>query len=132
MKVIANDVIVTESTSRGTLQINEFMPLLAHAILESLEILIRVNTMFAKHVAAITACPEKCQKYFDVTPSMVTAFLPRIGYEQCELILKEFEVADETNLRVFLKKKLGKDLVDKVLSPYNLMSLGHRESEKNG
>lgn len=39
IKVIANDGIITEVASRGSLQINEFMPLLATAILESLEIL---------------------------------------------------------------------------------------------
>ncbi|MCK4518832.1 MAG: aspartate ammonia-lyase, partial [Candidatus Omnitrophica bacterium] len=45
LKVIANDLLVTEAASRGTFQINEFMPLLSHAVLESLDILIEINNV---------------------------------------------------------------------------------------
>ena len=39
MAVRANDAVVTECAAHGTLQINEFMPLLASALLESIDIL---------------------------------------------------------------------------------------------
>ncbi len=43
LKVIANDGIVTAASTRGTLQINEFMPVIADAILETLDLLININ-----------------------------------------------------------------------------------------
>ena len=45
IKVIANDVSLPKQQPRGTLQINEFLPLLAHALLESLDLLININDL---------------------------------------------------------------------------------------
>ncbi len=39
IKAMANDFIITEAASRGTLQLSEFLPVLADALLESLELL---------------------------------------------------------------------------------------------
>ena len=58
IKVMANDFVVTEACSRSTFQINEFLPLLAHSLLESLDILIRVNSILAEHVAEAKAAEE--------------------------------------------------------------------------
>ena len=125
IKVIANDLIITEVVSRGSLQINEFMPLLAHAFLESLDILIKINLIFAKLVLAIGANEEKCREYFDRSPTIITALLPHIGYEKAEELLKEFSTSGKINLREFLSEKLGKQLVETVFDPYNLISLGY-------
>jgi aspartate ammonia-lyase len=125
MKVIANDFIITEACSRGSLQINEFMPLLAHTLLESLDLLVKINLLFAKMVQAIEADEEKCREYFDQSPTIITALLPYIGYEKADELLKEFAASGKKNLREFLSEKLGKALVDRVFDPYNLISLGY-------
>ncbi len=125
MKVIANDLIITEVCSRGSLQINEFMPLLAHAFLGSLDMLIKINLIFAKMIQAISANEEKCREYFDRSPTIITALLPHIGYEKAEEILKEFSASGKNNLRQFLIEKLGGGLIDRVFDPYNLISLGY-------
>ena len=64
IKVIANDGIVTETAARGTLQINEFLPLLAHALLESLDLLININGLLTEHVRAIMAEQRKVRRIF--------------------------------------------------------------------
>ncbi len=126
MAVIANDGLVTQSACRGTLQINEFLPLLACALLESLDMLLRINTQYASHVEKIIAHPEVCRGYLETNPVIVTAFLPHIGYECAEALMKEFSLSGRKNVREFLNEKLGKDLVDTVLRPANLVSLGHK------
>lgn len=131
IKVMANDFIITETASRSTLQINEFMPLLAFAILESMDILININSIFKNHIDGIKANEQNCKEYFDKNPAIVTAFIPYTGYDKAGQLLKEFEKSGKTNLKEFLIEHLGKELVEKVLSPYNLMSLGYRENEKN-
>ena len=128
-KVIANDLIVTEACSRSSLQINEFMPLLAHAMLESLDISLNINNMLAPHIEGIKADAEKCREYFDKSPVIITAFLPSVGYERAEALLKEFSSSVKKNLREFLVEKLGKDAVDKILSPHNLASLGYKDDK---
>ncbi len=128
-KAIANDLIVTEACSKSSLQINEFMPLLAHAMLESLDILVNINNMLAPHIEGIKAGAEKCREYLDKSPAIITAFLPSIGYERAEALLKEFSSSGKKNLREFLVEKLGEDTVDKTLSPHNLTSLGYKDDK---
>ena len=122
IKIIANDGIVTEAASCGSLQINEFMPLLATAIFESLEILVNINTMLSRHILEIKANVDKCQWYVNHAPSIITAFIPHVGYDMAGAILKKFEISGGTDLKSFLEKRLSKELVDKVLSPYNFIN----------
>jgi aspartate ammonia-lyase len=129
IKVIANDSIITETASRGTLQINEFLPLLVHALLESLDILVNINGLFAAHVRSITADPKKCEEYFNASPMIITALLPAIGYEKATALIAEFSTGTEKNMRRFLEEKLGKELIDKTLSPYQLTALGYKDKK---
>ena len=129
IKVIANDGIITETAARGTLQINEFLPLLAHALLESLDLLININGLLTEHVRGIGAGKEKCEEYFDASPMIITALLPVIGYEKATQFITEFSSRGEKNMRRFLEEKLGKELIDKILSPYQLTALGYKDKK---
>jgi aspartate ammonia-lyase len=131
IKVIANDLIISEATSRGSLQINEFMPLLAHALLESLEILMNANVMFETQVSGITANKEICLKRFNESESLITAFVPHLGYERATGIVKDFHKEGKESMREYLEEKLGTDFVAKILHPDNLLALGYKE-EKEG
>ena len=131
LKVMANDFLVTEAASRATFQICEFMPLLAHALLESIELLTRTDEMFSEHVAGIKADSEKCRSYVDHAEGIVTAFVPLLGYDKATELLKEFRVSGQKNLRNFLEGRLGKETAEKILSPQNLLSMGHKDHGKN-
>jgi len=131
VKVIANDLIITECCSRSSLQINEFMPLLADAILGSLDILIEANKIFSGHISGIKANEEKCREYFDRSPAIITVLIPYTGYDKAEALLKEFFASGAKDLRGFLTEKLGKELIERVFDPYNLISLGYQANEKN-
>ena len=130
IKVQANDFIVTECASRGTLQINEFMPLLASALLESMELLGAAAGMLAKHAEGILADEAECERQFFQSLEIVTAFLPSIGYERATELVQTYkdqtDSTDQTDFKEFLVKELGSELVEKTLSPQNLMALGHR------
>jgi aspartate ammonia-lyase len=129
MAVRANDAVIAECAAHGTLQINEYMPLLAFTLLESLEMLNSAARAFTKHVAAIEADAARCAAYLSDSPTLVTAFLPKIGYERAEVLAKEYAVAKagkpELSLREFLVSRLGHGIVDEVLSAPNLIKLGH-------
>ncbi|KQC13225.1 MAG: aspartate ammonia-lyase [Desulfuromonas sp. SDB] len=127
IKIIANDLIITEGVSRGNLQINEFMPLLAHSLLESLQLLVNINPQLATMVRAIQADRNRCLEYFNRHPGIITAFVPEIGYVRAEKLLGEFENSPDNNFRQWLSHKLGEDIVEKTLSPFNLTKLGYRK-----
>ncbi len=131
MKVMANDIIVSEAVSRGTFQICEFLPLVAQTMLESLFILKNANALLRKTAAGISACPDKCAKDFDKNAMIITAFLPVIGYEKATKLVNDFYKNNHSNMKEFLKEHLGNELVEKVLSPQRLLCLGFRKDEDN-
>lgn len=126
LQVKANDMIVADAASRASLQICEFMPLLAHSLLESLDLLIAASNMLAKHVDGIKADKEQCLQNVVQCPEIITAFVPQLGYDRCAELLTEFQSAGAGSIRDFLTEKLGEKMVNKTLSPQNLMALGHR------
>lgn len=127
IKVTANDGIITEAVSRGTWQINEFLPLLAHALLESLDLLSRIDDLLADHVLRIVCNKDQCQLYLDHSPMILTALLPLLGYERATELMTAFHRENAANVRVFLEEKLGRERVEKLLSPYALTALGYRK-----
>jgi aspartate ammonia-lyase len=127
IKVMGNDVIVADAASRGTWQISEFMPLLAHAFLESLDLLININRLLTEHIEKIEANEETCRAYFERSPMLITALLPIIGYEKAATLSREFMRKDGITVRKFLEEKLGNDLIEDVLSPYQLTALGYKD-----
>jgi aspartate ammonia-lyase len=131
LKGTANDLLVAEAASRGTFQIVEFMPLLSFALLETVEIFTRSARMFSEHVAGIEASEKKCSEYLERSPMVITAFVPYTGYDRAAGLLKEYDREQGLTFREYLVKNLGEELVEKVLSPSNLVALGYRDHEKD-
>jgi aspartate ammonia-lyase len=126
IRVVANDLIVTEAANRSTFQIIEFMPMLADALLESMDILSNVDIMLAGHVSGISADAEKCAGIAHASPMIITALVPYIGYEKATEIINGYKAADGKDFRTYLKDLLGEDLVDRALDPYSLTALGFK------
>lgn len=131
IKVMANDGVVSDVASRGTWQINEFLPLLAHALLESFDMLHNANLLLAEHVYKISADEARCRAYFDESPMIMTALLPLIGYDEAMAVIKDFDKTSGKTVRAFLEEKYGSEFVEKVFSPYNLTALGFKNYGHN-
>ena len=129
MQARSAGALVTEAAAAGTLQINECLPLLAASLLEQIALLKNIAAMLVPHVDGITADAETCRHYLDYSPALITAFLPRIGYEQAQAWLAEYKAAAGSDLRAFLAGKLGKEIVEQTLSPENLTALGFRDEK---
>ncbi len=127
--VRANDMIIAECAAHGTLQINEFMPLIAHALLESIQLLKTTALMFARHVDGLTADPDRCREFVEDNPAIMTALLPHIGYEKAHALMKEFAIAKAKEpkiaLKDFLSAQIGEDVTNAALSECNLIGLGY-------
>jgi aspartate ammonia-lyase len=125
LRARANHGLIAEAAARGSLQINEFLPLLADALLETLALLAAAAGRLA--VAAETLAPDAavCEAHAVRSPALVTALLPDIGYERAGALAAEFAASGEPDLRAFLAARLGADLVNRRLSPEGLTALGH-------
>ncbi len=126
IKVKANNGIIADCAARGSLQICEFMPLLADALLDSIDLLIAAALMLAKHAAEIDADQGRCRERLYASPEIITAFVPMLGYDRCSELFRQFEQHGKGNIREFLEKELGEEVVKRTLSPQNLMSLGYK------
>lgn len=128
----AHDAVIAECAAHGTLQINEFMPLIAWTLLDTLESLNATVRAFTKHVAGIEADARRCAAYLADSPTLITAFLPKLGYDRAEVLAREFSMAKtskpELTLRDFLVSRLGHGVVEEVLSAPNLIKLGHTDN----
>ena len=86
--------------------------------------------MFSSHIEQIKAKTDKCRQSYKQSYTILTAFLPYIGYGKATRLVKEFQESEGNDLEAFLKEKSGGNLVEKALSPASLVSLGYREGDQ--
>ena len=126
MKVMANDALIAQAVSQGNLELNSFMPLIADALLENLDLLINAARIFRTNCAAgIQPNPEQCRKGIETSTATVTALVEKIGYDQASEIAA---VADKKNISV-KKAVLESGLIDEeefemITSPEWVTKLG--------
>jgi fumarate hydratase class II len=89
-QIIGNDVAISIGGINGNLDLNVMMPVIAHNLLESIELMGNTCRVFAdKCVRGITANREKCLDYAERTSSLVTALAPVVGYDVAAQIFKK-------------------------------------------
>jgi len=81
-QVIANDVAVSIAGAGGQLQLNACKPLLAYDLLNSIRWLAAAAQSFDVHcIAGVELDRATLQKHLDQSLMLVTALVPRIGYD---------------------------------------------------
>src|SRR5271155_1867797 len=94
-QVLGNDTAVTFGGSFGNFELNVMMPVMAHNLLQSIELLAKGSEVFARRcVTGLEADREKCQGNLELSLSNCTILAPVIGYDKAAKIAK---VAFETN-----------------------------------
>ena len=89
VKVIGNHNGITIAGSQGQFELNVFKPLIAHNILQSIDLLSDSSNNFAKYcVRGIKANKNKIKEDLDNSLMLVTALAPKIGYDNAAKIAK--------------------------------------------
>ena len=90
VKVIGNHTGITIAGSQGQFELNVFKPLIAHNILQSIDLISDSSKNFAKYcVKGIKANHKKIKKDLDSSLMLVTALAPKIGYDKAANIAKK-------------------------------------------
>ena len=90
VKVIGNHTGITIAGSQGQFELNVFKPLIAHNILQSIDLISDSSKNFAKYcVKGIKANYDKIKKDLDNSLMLVTALAPKIGYDKAASIAKK-------------------------------------------
>ncbi|HNY17585.1 MAG TPA: lyase family protein [Treponemataceae bacterium] len=131
MRARASLTLVGEAAAHGTLQINEYLPLVADSLIEALKLVAAAARSLSSLVDGVEANDTACRARVESDPIIVTAFLPSIGYERAQELLAEYRESANANgetIRAFLTRKLGADAVDRALSSDALSALGFPDS----
>ena len=87
---IAHDQALSAAAAMGSLELNAFMPLVAHSLLESLDLLARGCDLLRRRcVAGLCADEARCRAQVENGTAAATALLPLIGYEQAAALAAE-------------------------------------------
>ncbi len=130
-RVIGNDLGVTVGGFGGQMELNLMMPLMAHNILESSELLEKGCERFAeKCVKGITANPDRCRELVELSPGLATALVPIIGYEQAAAIAQEAAKRKIKVIDLLIEKKhFSNQQLKSLLDPINL-AFPHQEKKQ--
>ena len=89
VKVIGNHNGITMAGSHGHFELNVFKPLIAHNILQSIDLLADSSKNFALYcIRGLKADKNVIKNYLDNSLMLVTALAPKIGYDNAAKIAK--------------------------------------------
>ena len=122
VKVIGNHNGITMAGSHGHFELNVFKPLIAHNILQSIEIMSDSAKTFALYcVKGIKADKKKIKSYLDNSLMLVTALTPKIGYDKAASIAKLAHKNGTTLKEEVIKAGLLKEKeYDKIMDPMKM------------
>src|SRR2546425_5501128 len=116
-QAIGNDATVAAAAEAGQLELNVMMPVIAHNLLFTLQILTNASRIFAERcVEGIEADRAMCEHWLERSAAIVTALAPRIGYAAAAQLGKE-AVARNLTVRQLVRDKglLSDAELDRVL-----------------
>ena len=123
VKVIGNHNGITMAGSHGHFELNVFKPLIAHNILQSIDLLADSTKNFSLYcIKGIKADKIKIKKFLDNSLMLVTALAPHIGYDNSAKIAKNALKNNTTLKKEALKTGLitEKDY-DKIVNPKKII-----------
>lgn len=133
-QVIGNDLAIAMAVQAGQLELNVMMPVVAHNLLQSCEILKNVVMVLAdRGIRGITANDEHCRELAERSLGLATALNPYIGYERAAEVAREARDTGRTVREIVLELGLlsGDDL-ERVLDPARMALSPLNEEAKPG
>ena len=89
-RVFGNDVTITWGGANGNFELNVMMPVMTHAMLESIELLAAgARVLKDMTVDGITANAERAAFLLDQNAIIATALVPHIGYDTVAVLIKK-------------------------------------------
>jgi aspartate ammonia-lyase len=106
-QIVGFDTANSLAVGAGQLDLNVMMPLLAHNLTNGPQLLVNFLPVVRERcIDGITANAEKCRRYLEESPSVVTALTPKIGYATAAEVFKEAVARGILVKQVLLEKKI--------------------------
>lgn len=125
-QTMANDLAINLAAAAGQLELNAFLPLIAHNLLQSLTILTAAVKILAdKCVRGIQADTARCRQLLEASQGVITAFVPYLGHEQAAEIIGRAVRTGQPVTEVLITEGLfTREEVAVILQPEELTTPG--------
>jgi fumarate hydratase class II len=121
-QVIGNDAAVTVGAQHGNFELNVMLPVIAHNLLQAIELLATTSRVLADSaIAGLTVNEAHIADLVEKNPIMVTALNPIIGYELGAKIAKRAYAEGRRVKEVAAEMtNLSPEELDRLLDPAEL------------
>ncbi|MDQ1769772.1 aspartate ammonia-lyase [Labilibaculum sp. A4] len=130
-KVYANDLMISNLSGQGCLELNAYLPSIGHALIDSIKLLIAANNSLIRNLfRELEIKTNPLEESILKNPSVATALSPYIGYHQASNLAKEMKTNQisirEANAKLNL---VTAELLNKLIQPEELLKMGFRIGE---
>ncbi len=106
-QVMANDTAITLAAQAGQLELNAFLPLLAHNLFQQLDLLHgATNILMDKCLTGITADAARLRQQIEESFGLVVAVAPYLGYEVATEVAREAHRTGHSAKEILLARGL--------------------------
>ncbi len=128
LTVNANHQKISQTAAMGNFELNAFLPLIADALLESINLLINSCVILKNNcVDDIQANRGKCRLHIENSTATLTAIIGKLGYEKLSKLAAEAIKRHSSVKECLLKENLlSNEEFESLISPEQIMSLGEK------
>ncbi|MCG8400555.1 MAG: aspartate ammonia-lyase [Firmicutes bacterium] len=106
-QVMGADLVITQACASGRLELNSYLPVVAHNLLHGLEMLAKTTRRFAHLcITGITANEARCRRWLEESGALATALVPYIGYHRAAELVEEAQRRNKTIKELALEYQL--------------------------
>jgi len=117
-QVVGNDATVALCGLSGNFELNVMMPVLAHNILQSIELLSNgIRAFDGKCLNGLQADEQRCTDLLEQSLALVTALVPEIGYDRAAELAKQAHKTGRTLRELALEDGVAAETLDRLLDP---------------
>jgi len=125
-KIYANDMMISNLSGQGCLDLNAYLPSIGHALLDSIKLLIASNKTLAENLyKELKIKSNPIEDSLLKNPSVATALSPYVGYHKAAKLAKEMKKYQISILEANEKLKIiDVQSLEKLIKPEELLKLG--------
>jgi aspartate ammonia-lyase len=131
MAVMAHDQAIAQACAMGNLELTAFLPLIADALLDSLDLLRNSCRILREHcVVGIEADEARCRAHVEGATATLTALVESLGYERAQEVAVRARAEGKSIREIVLERGLlSAEDFDRLTSPESVSRLGSPSPE---
>ncbi|MBK6963407.1 MAG: aspartate ammonia-lyase [Bacteroidales bacterium] len=130
-QVYANDILISGLCAQGCLDLNAYLPMIGHAMIQSLKLMIgSCRTMLDNMVKGIEVSTGSSLERLMHSPAITTALSPYIGYHKAAEVAKMMKSGGKSIFEINKELDLiPEEKLKSLLEPGNLLKAGYTVSD---